>query len=76
MLPSNVREGRSEGLKTFIKDILSKTNNALQLNENETKNFSKEERDLFNLLANDKNIIIKPRQLWAQTIMKKLSLIP
>ena len=53
----DVREGRSEGLQTFIKDILSGTRNALQINENEIKNnLSKKERDLLNLLANDKNI--------------------
>ena len=31
-------EGRSEGLHTLIKDILSNTHNALQINENEIKN--------------------------------------
>ena len=78
----DVTEGRSEGLQTFLKDILSGTCNALQINENEIKNnLSKKERDSLNLLANDKNIVIKQvinvgkLLLWIQRIMKRLALI-
>ena len=37
--PYNIRDDRPQGLQTFIKDILSDTCNALQINENEIKNF-------------------------------------
>ena len=63
-------EGRSEGLHTLIKDILSNTHNALQINENEIKNnLSKKEKNSLNLLANDKNIVIKPSDKCGKIIV-------
>ena len=68
--PHDVKEGCYEGLQTSIKYILSNTCNALQINENEIKNnLSKKEKGLLNLLANDKNIVIKPNDKWGEIVV-------
>ena len=60
----------SEDLQTFIKDTLSNTHNALKINENETKNnLPKKERDMLNLLANNKNILIKPNDKCGKIVV-------